>query len=157
MRILCGIAVALVMTISMPTLVLAQGGQMNKHAMSKQGTPGYGKKQCQRPRWKATLTTEQRQKMGRMHLALSKTLVSLKAQKKVKKAELKLLLVQDKTSTKSIHRKIDEILAIKRQIMRKRYEHLLDMRNLLTPEQRVSFDLGLIRKSGHRRYHKRHH
>lgn len=98
--------------------------------------------------WKYTLTDEQKARADKMHLELKKSMAVLKERLGVAKAELALLVVSDKPDTAAINRKIDDILAIKKEMMRKKYSHKVEMRGILTPEQRVSFDMHVVSGSG---------
>jgi Spy/CpxP family protein refolding chaperone len=101
--------------------------------------------------WKETLTDEQKMRADKMHLELKKATSVPKALLNVKKAELNKLVVNKNPDIKAIHRKIDEILELKREIMRKKYEHMVEMRGMLTSEQRVSFDMKLLEMAGHKK------
>lgn len=136
---------------ALPVLLMAYPAWAQMGSMMGGGMMGRGMMHGQAAGWLASLTAEQRQKIDAMHLQLAKEIAPLKAQLRMKKTELKLLVVEDKPDMRAIDKKIDEILALKRQIMHKRYAHKVEMRALLTPEQRVSFDLGLIGKHGHHR------
>ena len=98
--------------------------------------------------WKKTLTEDQKKQFDQMHLALKKEKTVLNAQKDLKKAELHNLIVQDNVEFQIIKAKIKEILDIKRSIMEKKYSHMVEMREALTPEQRISFDMGVLGRSG---------
>ena len=58
----------------------------------------------------------------------------------MKQAELDKLLLADKPDKKAIYKKIDEIEAVKTQIKKMKVSHKLEVRALLTPDQRVAFD-----------------
>lgn len=106
--------------------------------------------------WKDTLTDQQKKKADRMHVALKKSISVVEAMLKVKRTELSNLVVQDNPDTKAIHSKIDEILKSIKKVMRNKYDHMVEMRDMLTSEQRVSFDMGLLKKAGKSRGHGRH-
>jgi len=103
--------------------------------------------------WMATLTPEQRAKIDALHLQLAKKQAPLEAKKHALKVELKLLILTDKPDRKAIDKKIDELVTVKSRFMRNKIGHKIDMRALLTDEQRVSFDLGMMRKYGHGKPH----
>jgi Spy/CpxP family protein refolding chaperone len=103
------------------------------------------------PRWKKSLTEEQKAKTDKMHLELKKVMSLLESKVSMKEAELNSLVTQDKPDANAIHNKINEIMEQEKEIMVKKYDHISEMRSILTPEQRVSFDLGLL---GH---HEEHH
>ena len=67
--------------------------------------------------------------------------------------ELAILVTQDSPDQNAIDKKIDEILELKREKMRKKYALKVDMRSILTPEQRVSFDMHLLKKAQHGKGH----
>lgn len=94
-------------------------------------------------RWKQTLTEDQKMKADKMHLELKKAMSVLDAKVKLKEAELNTMVTKDKPDTNAIHGKIGEIAELKKEMMTKKYDHILEMRSMLTPEQRVSFDLGI--------------
>jgi len=95
------------------------------------------------PRWKQTFTEEQKMKVDKMHLELKKAMSLLEAKMNLKEVELNNLVSQDNADTKAIHRAIGEIMEFKKEMMIKKYDHMVEMRFILTPDQRVSFDLGL--------------
>ena len=95
------------------------------------------------PLWKKTLTEEQKMKADKMHLELKKAMGMLEAKVKLKEAELNSLVTKDKPDANAIHGKINEIMELKKEMMTRKYDHIVEMRSMLTPEQRVSFDLGL--------------
>ena len=167
------IAVSLALIIAVP--VSAQMGEMMKHGksgMKQHGKMDHGTEKSQSYKkgrhgrhrtghlfgspWKETLTDEQKVQVDKMHLALKKSLNVPKAKLNVKKAELNNLVVKDNPDKKSINQKIDEILELKREIMRKKYDHKVEMRSMLTPEQQVSFDMKLLTTSGRKKGHGRH-
>ena len=100
------------------------------------------------PGWKETLTDEQKLKVDKMHLELKKETGLLEARLGVEKAELAGLLVKDAADMKAIQKRLDEMARIKRDMMEKKYRHMLDVRAILTPEQRVSFDMGVLKMAG---------
>jgi len=127
-------------------------GQDHKKGHHDRGEKGHLFAAC----WKETLSDAQKKQMDKMHLELKKSITVLKAQLNLKKAELNSLVANDAPGNKSIDKKIDEILKLEGELMRKKYEHKVEMRTILTPEQRVSFDMQLIEKSkekkGNRKY-----
>jgi len=120
----------------------------NNDKAEKHGEHGMG---MEMPQWKKTLTEEQKAKADKMHLELKKMMSLLESKVSLKEAELNSLVTQDKPDTNAIHSKVNEITELKKEMMIKKYDHIAEMRSILTPEQRVSFDLGLL---GH---HEEHH
>ncbi len=99
--------------------------------------------------WRHTLSEEQKQKADAMHIALKTESGPLKAKKALKKSELRSLVIQENTNQKALNKKIDEILEIDRELMQLKYSHMVEMRGMLNPEQRLSFDLGVLNPTGH--------
>ncbi|MEE9165236.1 MAG: periplasmic heavy metal sensor [Nitrospinota bacterium] len=131
--------------------------EMKHGKSSKMGHQGgHGAKHIFGSHWRETLTDNQKMQADRIHLEMKKSLSVQDARLKVKKAELNNLVVKDDPDTKAIHRKIDEVLELKREIMRTKYDHMVEMRGALTPEQRVSFDMGLLSRDGLSKGHRRH-
>lgn len=96
--------------------------------------------------WKDSLTKEQREKLDQMHLKLMKELLPLKDAENTKMHELNLLVTAEKPSKAAISKKAAEIADISRQIMEKKTLHHLEVREILTPEQRSKFDMHLLRQ-----------
>lgn len=94
--------------------------------------------------WHDTLTQDQKIDIDKMHTQLMKESAPIKAEIKLKKIELAVLATQDQPDTEAIHKKIDEILDLKRQKMLKRFGHIVEMRHMLSSEQRLSYDAHII-------------
>ncbi len=141
----------------MPGIMHPGEGMMgHKMGTKMMGHPGkHGPGHLFGPHWKKTLTDEQKMQADRMHLALKKEIRVLEARLNVEKTELSNLVVQDSPDTKAIHRKIDGVIELKREIMQKKYNHIIEMRGMLTKEQRVSFDMGVLKKDKHGKGHGR--
>ncbi len=103
--------------------------------------------------WMESLTDEQKAKAAKMRLEYKKAKSLLKAQIKVKKVELVTLVTEDNPDQPAIDKKIDEILALKKQKMQKKYAYKIALRNMLSPEHRVSFDMSLLKKTVHGKGH----
>jgi Spy/CpxP family protein refolding chaperone len=86
------------------------------------------------------LTEEQQAQIEKSKLNLDKEILPLSADLNVKQAELDKLLLADKPDKKAVYKKIDEIEAVKTQIKKMKVGHKLEVRALLTPDQRVAFD-----------------
>jgi Spy/CpxP family protein refolding chaperone len=126
------------------------------------GMRGYGKDGHHGgSHWKQSLTKAQRDKLAAMKLDLMKKKLPIKAKMKVVKTDLALLAIADKPDMKAIDKKIDELTALKNQVMKVKYAHKVAVRKELTPEQRVMFDIDMLRKAqkgkkrgqGHHGYH----
>ncbi len=99
--------------------------------------------------WKASLSKSQLEKVEAMHLGLSRDMAPLKAELAFKRAELKNMVTAVAPDMAAMKVKIKEVSAISAKMMEKRYSHIIRMRKILTPKQRLSFDLELISNSEH--------
>ena len=81
-----------------------------------------------------------------MHLNFAKAKAILKTRIKALKIELALLSTADQPDSAAIENKIEELLNVKRDMMRIRFGHIVDMRNVLNNEQRLSYDLDVLNK-----------
>jgi len=129
-----------------------QGHHMMRHggggSMHGPGYRGYG---MHGSSWRYSLSDEQRPKIEKMKLDYYKKKMPLKAKKKTLKTELALLVTKDNASKAGINSKIDQYLRVKKQLLRLKYAHKIAVRKELTPEQRVSFDLAVMKKSSRAR------
>ncbi len=107
------------------------------------------------PSWKQTLTEDQIRTINRLHADLAKIKAPLKARMRLAKTELAVLTTKDEPDTGAIDKKIREILDLKGRILREHSDHVIQMRTMLTPGQRASFDMHVIRKAG-RKHGKSH-
>lgn len=134
------------------TPALAQMGGMHEDK-APHGNMGSKKEGDGGACWMKSLTDEQKAKAAKMRLEYKKVKSLIKAQIKVKKVELVTLVTEDSPDQSAIDKKIDEILALKKQKMQKKYAYKIALRNMLTPEHRVSFDMNLLKKSLHGKVH----
>ena len=144
------------------TTAIAQTGHAEKggHSMkSHHGEMSHGKSVYEASCWTETLTEDQKAKRAKMRLEFKKVKYLIKAQIKVKKVELATLVTQDNPDQNAIDKKIDEILELKKKKMQKKYAYKVALRNILTPEQRVLFDMKMLKKAykgrghGHKKGH----
>ncbi len=98
--------------------------------------------------WVKTLSGDQRTHVDMMHLALDRELVILKAQEELAQKQVNTLVARDNAPGKMINTKLDELMGIKKQILSARYNHILEMRAILTPAQRISYDMETLGFSG---------
>ena len=96
--------------------------------------------------WKESLSKEQKGKLDGMHLKLMKEMLPLKDAKNAKKNELNLLVVAEKPNKSAITKKVAEVADISRRLTEKKTLHHLEVREMLTPEQRIKFDTHLLQK-----------
>lgn len=97
--------------------------------------------------WKDTLTDEQRAKLAKLKLDHMKVQAPIKAKIKSVKVELALLVTADKPDMAAINKKIDELTKLKNSKMKEKYKYIVAKRKLLNDDQRVLFDMKLIKKA----------
>jgi Spy/CpxP family protein refolding chaperone len=133
------------------------GGQgMHHQGSGKGGGYGHGPHIFGTP-WKESLTKEQALQIDKLHLKLQKEKSVIKAKIKVAKMEMAVLLIEDKPNQSKIDKKVKEIVDLKQQKMTLHNAHVIDMRKVLTEEQRVSFDMMVLAKAKDgRKGHKGH-
>lgn len=98
--------------------------------------------------WVKTLSGDQKKHADMMHLELDRELVVLKAQEELAQKQINILVTRDNAAINAVNAKIDELMGIKKQILRSRYAHILEMRTMLTPGQRISYDMETLGFSG---------
>jgi len=99
--------------------------------------------------WKASLSAEQQSQIAKLKLDFKKKKYPLKAQIKQAKVDLALLITADKPNQKSIDQNIDKIVDLKSKIMRLKAKHKIAVRKILNEEQRVKFDMKILKKAFH--------
>jgi len=99
------------------------------------------------PAWVKTLTQAQREQIEHMHHELDDDQAPHKKKEAESLAELNAMTIREDADVAEIYAKIAELMAAKTQIMRLRYEHLVEMRRVLTDEQRVGYDKGVLKRS----------
>lgn len=157
------VVIALLTSVSLsPPLLAEQDAGKGKDPMRhhdgahRMGGPGHGGGYMYGARWRQSLSDEQRAKIEKLKLDFVKKKVALKTRKGALKTDLALLTTKDNASIAEINRKIDQLVKLKKQLLRMKYSHLVAVRKELTSEQRVSFDLAVIRKSRRGKYRRRH-
>ncbi len=113
----------------------------------------HGKRKHEASCWMSSLNKEQQGTAEKMRLEFNKTKALLVAQVTVKKVELATLVTQETIDQNAINKKIDEILELKKEKLQKKYTFKVNMRKMLTPEQRVLFDNQLFKKALHGKGH----
>jgi Spy/CpxP family protein refolding chaperone len=88
------------------------------------------------------LTKEQQTKIGELRVVLQKDCLGLKNQIAEKRAHLKTISTVDQPDMVAINKTIDEIYALRAEITKKKAAFEQEIRKLLTPEQRLQFDLN---------------
>jgi Spy/CpxP family protein refolding chaperone len=82
-----------------------------------------------------------------MHHKLHDDQASYKAKEAEALKALNEMTIRDNVSLDTINAKIDELMEAKNHIMRLRYAHLVEMRAILTDEQKVGYDKGVLNRS----------
>ncbi len=100
------------------------------------------------PHWSKTLDDEQKRAIDEMHLRLDREIAPLKAEAALKEKELNVLVTRDSPDAAAVDARIDEIVSLKRRILKARYAHIVEMRALLDPAQRISYDMGVLKRTG---------
>ena len=90
---------------------------------------------------------EQKAAIGHMHHVLHEAQAPYKTQEAAALKAVNELTVQEGVDLADINAKIDELMAAKTQILRLRYAHLVEMRAILTDEQKVKYDKGVLSRS----------
>lgn len=136
-------AVALVVMMALPIITSAQNeGQTNAgQAKTKPCKQMCGQRGPSADLMELNLTDEQKQKIDQMHLEHQKKVLSLQNQLGEKRAHLKTLTSADAPDAKAINALIDEIGGLNTQLMKARVNLQLQIRSLLTEEQRLHFDM----------------
>lgn len=115
------------------------------HGMMKDGMHGHPRVGDAADRgWRDSLTDEQKAEIDWITLRLSQRQQLLEAQMEVKEAELNQLLVGDDVVQEQWHAKLDELMQLKREYLMNKYQRVTEVRQVLTPQQRVSFDLDIL-------------
>ncbi len=118
-----------------------QYGQGNGYGTGK----GFGAGiQCNIP----DLTEVQQKKIDELRLTHQKNMLEFRNQMAVKRAQLNTLTTADKADMNAINKTIDEIGALKTQMMKASENHRQQVRAELTASQKVQFDLR--KGNGHR-------
>jgi Spy/CpxP family protein refolding chaperone len=90
---------------------------------------------------------DQKKAIDHMHHKLHDDQAVFKSKEKQALKELNEMTVRDDVSMNEVYAKIDELMSAKTQIMRLRYAHLVEMRAILTDEQKVGYDKGVLSRS----------
>lgn len=106
--------------------------------------------------WKSSLTDEQRTQIDSLKLEYKKKKYPLKAKLKQAKVDLALLMTSDNPSQNAINKKIDEIVKLKKEKMRLKASHKIAVRKLLNKQQRVKFDMKILKKAYRDKTHGQH-
>ena len=89
----------------------------------------------------------QKEAIDHMHHKLHDDQAPFKAKEAQALKELNEMTIREDVKIEDVNAKIDELMAAKNQIMRLRYDHLVEMRTILTDDQKVGYDKGVLSRS----------
>ena len=89
----------------------------------------------------------QKEAIDRMHHKLHDDQAPHKAKQAQALKELNEMTIREDVKIEDVNAKIDELMAAKTEIMRLRYDHLVEMRAILTDAQKVGYDKGVLSRS----------
>lgn len=150
----CAVAVIALPAVSGAQPGMGEKGHAGRSGMMPMGHPTMGHGVARRghlfgSHWRETLNDEQKAEIDWMHLRLSQEQRIIKAEMALRKAELNRLVTAEDVSTEDLRAKVDELMELKREYLLNKYQHKVEMRQVLTPQQRVSFDLDVLSPRGH--------
>ena len=90
---------------------------------------------------------DQKKAIDHMHHKLHDDQASFKSAEAQALKELNEMTIREDVKIEDVNAKIDELMAAKTKIMRLRYGHLVEMRAILTDEQKVGYDKGVLSRS----------
>ena len=85
--------------------------------------------------------------ISHMHHKLEEDQAPYKAKEAQALKELNEMTIRDDVRIEDVNAKIGELMAAKSQIMRLRYDHLIEMRRILTDEEKVAYDQNVLKRS----------
>ena len=89
----------------------------------------------------------QKKAIDRMHHKLHDDQAAFKAKEAQALKELNEMTIREDVRIQDVNAKIDELMEAKKQIMRLRYGHLIEMRTILTDDQKVGYDRAVLERS----------
>ena len=92
-------------------------------------------------------TGEQKEAIDHMHHQLEEDQAPYKEHEARAQRELNEMTIREDVELDEVYAKIDELMAVRNQILRLRYEHLIEMRKVLNEEQRVDYDKRVLQRS----------
>lgn len=89
----------------------------------------------------------QKTAIEQMHHKLHEDQAAFKASEAQALKELNEMTIREDVRGEEVKAKVDELMAAKTQIMRLRYAHLIEMRTILSDEQKVGYDKAILNRS----------
>lgn len=85
--------------------------------------------------------------IDQMHHKLHEAQAAFKEQEAQALQELNEMTIREDVRIEAVNAKIEELMAAKTQIMRLRYGHLVEMRTILSEEQKPGYDKAILDRS----------
>lgn len=139
------------------TLIIGGVSMITPAMAEMQGMHGGRSGQHYAGGWKASLTKDQQKQLNKIRLEHKKICYPVKARLKQAKVELALLMTSDSPKQKDLNKKVDEILKLKGEKMRLKVDKKIKIRKMLTEDQRVQFDMRVLKKAFHGKKGKGYH
>jgi len=89
----------------------------------------------------------QKNAIDEMHHKLHADQASAKAKEAQTLKELNAMTIRENADMTAINAKIDELMSAKKDIIRLRYAHLVEMRKILSEEQKIEYDKAVLNRS----------
>ncbi len=99
--------------------------------------------------WKQSLTNDQKAELDRLHLQYARIKAPLKAGIKALEVQLAVLATSGDSNPKAIDGPLMDLVLAKQEMLRAKYKYISAQRQMLTPQQQVSFDMEVIHKAMH--------
>lgn len=97
--------------------------------------------------WLSTLTDDQKLHLDRLQVEYAKEKTPLKMAQKAVRLELAVLVTQDAPDVQAVNDKVNELLDLERAKLLSKSQYIAAQRKVLTPEQRVSFDMDVLQRA----------
>lgn len=133
------------------TTSLAQPGKGEGPHMMGEGRGYMMRGGCEGTSWKDSLSQAQKDKIEKMKVDYLKVKYPKKARMKTLKVDLAVLVASDAPKQKDIDAGIDELLALKKDLLKLKYAHKIAVRKELKPEQQAAFDKHMLKKAKHKK------
>jgi Spy/CpxP family protein refolding chaperone len=89
----------------------------------------------------------QKEAIDHMHHKLHDEQAPFKEKEAQALRQLNEMTIREDVSSEAIKAKIDELMEAKTHIMRLRYDHLVEMRTILTDDQKIGYDKAILNRS----------
>lgn len=98
-------------------------------------------KACKENSFMESLSEDQQTQIKAICVASKQKIAVSKADIKIKEGELEKILLEEKPSKDKANAKVDEISSVKGDIHKVKLSKEIDIKNLLTPEQQLEYDM----------------